>query len=159
MIVVQAPKDIHLLAVYLSPKVFLAGGITNCPNWQQEFIDHCNSKDPDYTRFALYNPRRDDFDINDPHATEEQITWVFEKLKESDVIVFWFSRGSINPIVLYELGMWGNSREKKIFVGVDEEYPRKGDVYIQTMLARNEVYLDIVTSVKQLADKLCMYMV
>ena len=38
-----------------------------------------------------YNPRRKDFPINDPIASEEQITWEFEHLKNSDIIIFWFA--------------------------------------------------------------------
>jgi len=118
-------------------KIFLAGGITNCPDWQSDLIAKLrNITDID---LDIYNPRRKNFPINDPKASYEQILWEFEKLKNTDMIVFWFSRGSLNPIVLYELGMWGNSRDTSIIVGIDREYERRRDVMIQTNLARPEL--------------------
>ena len=88
---------------------------------------------------AIYNPRRKNFPINDLHASEAQITWEFEKLRDADMIAFWFSKGSLNPIVLYELGKWGNSSSKPIIVGVDDGYERFMDVEIQTNLARPDI--------------------
>ena len=87
----------------------------------------------------MFNPRRENFPIHDPNAANEQIKWEYDKLKESDMIIFWFSRGSLNPIVLYELGMWGNSRDIPIIIGIDEGYERKQDVEIQTKLAKPDV--------------------
>ena len=115
-------------------KVFLAGGITNCPDWQAEIIE----KLKDEEGLILYNPRRANFPMDDPTAVDKQISWEYDKLKDADVIIFWFSRGSLNPIVLYELGMWGNSRpEKKIVIGCDPKYERIQDVEIQSRLAGN----------------------
>jgi hypothetical protein len=53
---------------------------------------------------------------------------------------------------LYELGMWGNSRNKLIVVGCDLEYKRKNDVGIQTKLARRE--LTVVFSLGDLIKEL-----
>ncbi len=119
-------------------KIFLAGGITNCPDWQSDLIAKLRGSNIT-TNIDIYNPRRKNFPINDPKASYEQILWEFEKLKDADMIVFWFSRGSLNPIVLYELGMWGNSRDTPITVGIDREYERRQDVMIQTNLARPEL--------------------
>ena len=84
-------------------------------------------------------PMSPNFPINDPTASEQQITWEYQQLRDADIISFWFSVGSLNPIVLYELGRWGNSSNKKIVIGVDKEYERKQDVVIQTKLSRPEV--------------------
>ncbi len=119
-------------------KIFLAGGITNCPDWQSDLIAKLRGSNIT-TNIDIYNQRRKNFPINDPKASYEQILWEFEKLKDADMIVFWFSRGSLNPIVLYELGMWGNSRDTPITVGIDREYERRQDVMIQTNLARPEL--------------------
>jgi len=119
-------------------KVFLAGGITNCPNWQKEIIDKMKEEDIGEAEVYLFNPRRENFPINDPNASKEQIEWEFEALRDADMIIFWFSRGSLNPIVLYELGMWGNSRDIPIVIGIDEGYERRQDVEIQTELARED---------------------
>ena len=120
-------------------KVFLAGGITNCPEWQNELISKFEKITPKNICLDLYNPRRKNFPINNPNASEEQIEWEYNKMKEADIILFWFSGGSLNPIVLYELGMWGNSRTTPIVIGIDNAYIRNQDVILQTKLARLEV--------------------
>lgn len=113
--------------------LFLAGGITGCPDWQSEIIPLIDS---DYA--TLLNPRRADFPIGDPTAAEKQITWEHEALRFADGILFWFPCETICPIVLYELGAWSMT-QKPIFVGVHPDYLRKQDVVIQTRLARPEV--------------------
>lgn len=133
MKIVEAPNDYYSIESAHATKIFLAGGITNCPDWQSEVVA---ALEADPTDAIVYNPRRKDFPIGDPSASEMQIAWEYDKLKNADVIAFWFSRGSLNPIVLYELGMWGNSRETDIVIGVDPEYERIQDVEIQTALAR-----------------------
>lgn len=55
--------------------VFLAGGITNCPNWQWNVIKLLKDAVNDYPNLVILNPRRDNFPIDDPNASEEQITW------------------------------------------------------------------------------------
>lgn len=117
------------------PAVFLAGGITGCEEWQEKvrnsIIEDC----------VLLNPRRKDFPIKDPFAAEEQITWEFKMLEQTDLITFWFSDKTIQPIVLYELGRWLNS-SKSIILSVHPNYPRKQDVYIQTKLARSNLTIN-----------------
>jgi hypothetical protein len=88
--------------------------------------------------------------MNDPNAAEEQITWEFKHLVSSDIISFWFSKGSINSIVLFELGKYGlSSNNKQILIGIDPGYERTQDVVIQTKLARPEI--EIVYSLDDLA--------
>lgn len=118
-------------------KLFLAGGITNCPNWQLDIINMLKDQ-TSYIQdnIIVFNPRRENFPIHDLTAAKDQITWEYKRLKESDIIVFWFSRGSLNPIVLYEYGKYGTSQPTEIVVGIDDEYERKQDVEIQTKLAR-----------------------
>ena len=137
-------------------RIFLAGGITNCPDWQTDIIAKLRGSRI-ITDLDIYNPRRKNFPIHEPNASLEQIKWEFEKLKTADMIIFWFSRGSLNPIVLYELGMWGNSRNTKIIIGTDTEYERRRDVIIQTNLARPELPLlcsleGIVEEIKRIVD-------
>ena len=131
-LIIEAPNEVYSLKNKNNIKIFLAGGITNCRDWQFELIE----KLKDIRGITLYNPRRKDFPMNDPKAAEEQITWEYEKLKEARIIVFWFSKGSLNPIVLYELGMWGNSKPTTTVIGSDPEYERRQDVMIQTQLAK-----------------------
>lgn len=45
------------------PSVFLAGGITDCPDWQDEATRLFADMD-----VAVLNPRRENFPIHDPNA-------------------------------------------------------------------------------------------
>jgi len=150
-LVIESPNEVYSLKNQNNLKIFIAGGITNCPDWQSILID--SLKDiPDIT---LYNPRRKNFPIGDPKIAEEQITWEYNHLRDADIIVFWFSKGAINPIVLYELGMWGNSRpEKKIIIGCDAEYERIQDVEIQSRLAGNNEFHFTLESISDTIKKL-----
>jgi len=116
----------------LHPTVFLAGGIMNCPNWQAKIVDLL--KDIDVT---LYNPRRKNYPMDDPAAVEEQIAWEHDRLRSADVRLFWFADGSVQPIVLFELGA-ALERGGHIVIGVDPAYARKIDVGIQTHLQRTD---------------------
>jgi len=118
------------------------------------------SKNHDYLcDVIVYNPRRAYFPNYVKEEIEKQIIWEYDKMKESDIIVFWFARGSLNPIVLlYNLGKWGNS--KSIVVGIEDGYERKADVEIQTRLSRpdikisyglREFYYNILMEVKKLS--------
>lgn len=145
-VVITAPEMPLSVETESNIKLFLAGGITNCPDWQKEIIEQL--KDLPYLN--IYNPRRTDFDVTKPEETERQVVWEYKALSKADMILFWFSKGSLNPIVLYELGMWGNSRNLPIFIGVDPEYTRGYDVAIQTKLARPDI-MNIYGSVEDLA--------
>lgn len=124
--------------------VFLAGGITGCPNWQQEMRSFLQDTD-----LVLLNPRREHFPIGDPNAALEQITWEHRYLRIADAILFWFPCETICPIVLYELGAYSRAT-KPIFVGVHPEYERRRDVEIQTRLVRPDV--DVVYGLEDLAS-------
>ena len=146
-IVIEAVGEIYSVENQNNIKLFLAGGIQNCPDWQSEMVDmlgHVND-------LTIYNPRRPNFPIDNPKATEEQITWEYNHLNNADLISFWFSKGSLNPIVLFELGKFIET-DKKIFIGMDPEYQRKQDVEIQTLLSNPSI--EIVYSVKELSDQI-----
>jgi hypothetical protein len=147
-LIIEAPNEVYSLANNNNIKLFLAGGITNCPDWQSELIKKLKK----FPNLTIYNPRRANFPIGDIQAADEQVTWEFDHLREANIIIFWFSKGSLNPISLYELGMWGNSRETAILIGVDPDYERKQDVIIQTALARPEV--EIYNSLDEIEDKM-----
>lgn len=71
-------------------KVFIAGGISNCPNWQEdEFIFLTKtvvSHLSDAPNIVLINPRRDQFDVNDPLASDVQIEWEHDHLNIADIV-------------------------------------------------------------------------
>ena len=130
-------------------KLFLAGGITDCPNWQQEAIKLLKD-----SQWQLLNPRRDDFPIGDPNAAQAQIEWEYGALRAADGILFWFPKETLCPIVLYELGCW-SSKYALIFIGVHPKYQRRQDVEIQTKLVRPDI--EIVYSLKKLCKQVKDY--
>jgi hypothetical protein len=130
MVYIEAPTTVKGLPW---SSVFLGGGITDCPDWQSKVVDGLRD-----LNIILYNPRRENFPIEDPNAAEAQIKWEFEHLRKSDALIFWFPKESLCPIVLYELGAWSMT-DKPLFVGTDPEYKRRQDVEIQTRLARPDV--------------------
>jgi hypothetical protein len=133
---IEAPNTCSKAGV----RVFCAGGITNCPDWQQDLRLSLETKLA-HVPVILFNPRRKNFPIGSPSAAEAQIRWEFTHLHLADVILFWFSRGSDNPIVQYEYGMhlsrmlYSRRKLPSIVCGVDCEYSRKADVLIQTSLS------------------------
>ena len=143
--IVDTPPETGFNTIGMT-KVFLGGGIGDYPDWQRDFIKEFGSKvSLRQQAIHLYNPR---WDIK--WTGVQQIEWEFNKLKDSDVIILWFSRGGMNRIVFYELGLWVNSTGRKAFIGCDPEFDRKEDVVIQTKLARPE--LTIYTNLKDLAE-------
>jgi hypothetical protein len=126
-----------------SISLFLAGGITGCPDWQSDIVRLF-----DDTSLTLLNPRRANFPIADPSAAEAQIRWEHEHLRRAVAVLFWFPRESLCPIVLYELGAWSMTN-KPLFIGVHQLYQRKKDVEVQTHLARPDV--QVVYSLRDVA--------
>ena len=125
--------------------VFLAGGITNCPDWQKDII---NKLQTDYTnlddKLVIFNPRRENFPIGDKSASYKQIEWEFNALEKADIFSMYFTSGvSDQPICMYELGRYISRMQAKypvdwkyrIIISVEDGYKRKEDVLIQTQLA------------------------
>jgi hypothetical protein len=131
--------------------VFLAGGITDCPNWQQEIVTMLKD-----TGLTLLNPRRTNFPIHDPGAALAQITWEHKHLRTAAAISFWFPMETLCPIVLYELGAWSMT-DKPIFVGRHPKYQRVQDVDIQTGLARPDIV--VVAALSDLARQVRQWQV
>lgn len=131
-IVIESPNELYSLQSESNIKLFLAGGITDCPDWQSQAIKGLS----DIDNLTIFNPRRENWDISDASATEKQTIWEFRKLSESNVIAFWFSKGSLNPITLYELGYWIG--KKPIVIGIDKDYQRREHVIVQARLAGYE---------------------
>lgn len=150
MKIVTAPEDFIPLQTEI--KCFLAGGITNCPDWQTDVINQLKKIDTEIPgeldRLVLFNPRRPNFPINDPNAAEEQITWEFKWLQQMDLFTMWFSGGdSDQPICMYELGRnlqrmvyrFPTDYSHRILISYDSSYKRAQDVKIQTELAFKEL--------------------
>ena len=134
--------------------LFLAGGITGCPDWQE---DVCRKLDD--THWIVLNPRRKNFPIEDKGAAKEQITWEHDMLRLASARLFWFPCETLCPIVLFELGAW-SMRSGPLFVGVHPDYARRQDVEIQLSLARPDVKIvydleELVMQVRTWAPELC----
>src|SRR5581483_5244362 len=125
--------------------LFLAGGISGCPDWQAHMTALLASLD-----LVLLNPRRMNYPWNDPAAAEEQIAWEHRHLRRATGVLFWFPSETLCPIALYELGAWSMT-EIPLFVGAHPGYPRRIDVLIQTRLVRPEV--TVVATLEDLAEQ------
>lgn len=148
-------KEIIAPTEYIMQKneisLFLAGGITNCPKWQKDIIKRLNDYQTD--ELVVFNPRRDNFPIDDKTAAYEQILWEFNQLNNIDIFSIYFSSGvSDQPICMYELGRYIAKMqyrfpidwEERIIISVEDGYKRKEDVIIQTSLAcGNKVLVNV----------------
>jgi len=132
-LIITAPKEVYSIENTKNTKLFLAGGVTNCPDWQTAVCKELRGVDG----LTIYNPRRKTFK-DTPQEAEKQIVWEYNHLADADILAFWFSHGSLNPITLYELGRWGNSAKKQLIIGIDPKYQRRQDVIVQTILARDD---------------------
>jgi hypothetical protein len=113
--------------------VYLAGGITGCPDWQSEMVRLLKNE-----YITILNPRRKIFSVYDQNTIHEQIYWEYLMLRQADLISFYFPKETLCPIVLFELGSWLNTN-KPIVIGIDPNYKRKLDVEIQTRLVRQDL--------------------
>ena len=133
MKVITAPESID--SIFESRCCFLAGGITNCKEWQKDVIELLSKYDG-----ILFNPRRNNFPINDQGAARTQILWEFNALERADVFSMWFSNApSDQPICFYELGRHLALRKafgelNSVVIGVEPGFKRTQDVLIQTEL-------------------------
>lgn len=160
-------------------KVFLAGGITNCIDWQMDVLNNLDYLNARSYNISIYNPRRKDFDVHNPNAAEEQIAWEFENLNNMDIFSMYFANSeSVQPICFYELGRHLEKMKNRfpddyldrIVITVNDSFSRKNDVITQCKLALgkdiikvcpdyNTTYhaLDIITCAKKLLKKIINY--
>ena len=180
MLYIEAPNGVPP-SLPKKPALFLAGGITGCPDWQMKMCELLCNQD-----LVVMNPRRKNFDVSEADASRHQIEWEHTHLRMADAVLFWFPCETLCPIVLFELGAWaywqrgsdaefGNvefhhgftadelvanwrqqmgsvGHEKKpIFVGVHPDYARRTDVEIQLALQRPDV--TVASSLEELAQQ------
>ncbi len=124
---VEAPERLRRHQPGDGPVVFLAGGITGCPDWQAEARALLDDTD-----LVVCNPRQPTFDVTDPNAAGDQIAWEVEHLRAADLVLFWFPASDevAQPIALFELGMALGQR-RELAVGTDLDYCRRYDVVQQ----------------------------
>lgn len=142
-----APDE--FVAADYSPRIvslFLAGGITGCPDWQLEM----ESKLEGIPNLITFNPRRESFDVSDPSFSVEQIAWEHRHLAMAAYTLFWFPKEGMCMITLFELGkVLGQGR--KVFVGCHPEYIRAFDVNEQCRHLRP--HMKIATTIDELATQ------
>ena len=134
--VIYVPKENEI-------KCFIAGGITQCDNWQEKVIDLLSAEN-DLDNLVVYNPRRKNFDVFDSAKAQEQIVWEFMQLEQMDIFSMYFCNSpSVQPICWYELGRnlvrmqqrFPNDWRTRIGITIEPNYSRDFDVRMQSLLA------------------------
>lgn len=111
--------------------VFLAGGISNCDNWQTQVIADLSGYD-----LTVFNPRRPQtLDHKDRDTASVQIAWERKYIRAVSTVAFYFPAETLCPITLLELGA-ALERNQNLIVACNYNYERILDVEIQTKLAR-----------------------
>ena len=135
--------------------IFLAGGISNCRDWQKEMVELLSVND----NLTVFNPRRENFKVFKGSSgyleSEKQIAWEHKYLRKASQIAFWFSRETVQPMTLFELGSAFSGSAAELFVGVDLDYARYFDVVIQCKLADHTGR--IAENINQLAEAVNIY--
>lgn len=144
-VVVTAPE--HRYFPPKSLKVFLAGGIRNCPDWQSMVINDLTDEWVDinstYEHLFIMSPKWTK-ELNPPIDDRRQIEWEFDMLEKCDLFTMYFAGGdSDQPICMYELGRNIERMKKKypsdwterIVITCEGSYKRLMDVIIQVDLA------------------------
>ncbi|MFD8855017.1 nucleoside 2-deoxyribosyltransferase domain-containing protein [Streptomyces sp. NPDC059604] len=132
-------------------KVFLAGGMHNCPDWRADAIAAFERSWPDRRPLGLFSPRRS---VSGSSGFDEaMVGWEHRHLSRADLVLFWFPAGNAHrpeqPIALYELGAAAASG-RPVAVGVEHGYRRRPDVLAQLRYARPElpVHHDLGSTVR-----------
>ena len=153
--VVTAPE--HRYFPKKALKVFLAGGICKCIQWQDMVIDRFGDEiqidNFTYDELYLLNPRRTDW-IEKPGAAERRIEWEFDMIERCDVFTMYFAGGeSDQPICMYELGRnllrmqyeYPTTWKERIVITCNKDYKRLNDVLTQVRLATDgQVKVNVV---------------
>lgn len=113
-----------------SRSIFLAGGITDCPDWQARACEMLDRN----TSLTVLNPRRKDWPMSGG-MSEQQIIWERLHLNVADEIIFWFPKETLCPIALFELGTLLTD-PRPLHIGCDPDYARRVDLEIQVPLLR-----------------------
>jgi len=126
----QSPDKLPF--TFQKQSVFVAGGISNCPDWQNEIVALI-----DHDLYDVVNPRREGGFDRTGATAEEQITWEHRALNLVDACIFWFPKETLCPISLFELGkmlMHAHHHDVRLAVGWDPEYQRAFDLEVQIKL-------------------------
>jgi len=144
MIYIEAPHP-YRPAHSDEPSIFLAGGITACPDWQRDARMLLTGKP-----VVVLNPRRASYDPDREDTLAQQVAWEHHHhhLHLADLTLFWFPHRdpqvTVQAITLLELGTAiaeAQLRGRRITVGADAHYPRRADLELQLHHALPELTL------------------
>ena len=124
--------------------IFLAGGISHCPDWQSTISGMFDKK------YSLFNPRRPNMTVFKKEDSDYQIEWECKYLNFCDHIIFWFPKESVCPITLFELGKY-TATDKNIVIGIEKGYTRSFDIMKQMSLL-NGRNIRIVSTLKEIVS-------
>lgn len=146
MRLITCPEQLNTLLPGKS--VFLAGGITGCPDWQTDITKYIAMYSEE-ANINLVNPRRSNFDITNINMSKEQIEWEHRHLLLTDLKLFWFPKETLCPITLFELAYCAQ-RGDDVVVGIEKGYQRDLDVREQLKHLRPDI--PIVQGIFNLGD-------
>jgi len=148
--IITAPEYKENLHKMKKTKIFLAGGISGCEDWQAEVAEELDNRDK-----IVFNPRRNDFPSEPTQQEElEQVRWEIQHMDETNEILFWFSDATIQPITLFEFGKWLTWVQhippycKPLYVGIHPNYPKRMNLHAQIALTRPDLHF--VNSIREL---------
>jgi hypothetical protein len=121
------------LSLTIPNALFIAGGISGCPDWQNTAISLLSPLPDDW---MVMNPRRQIFPAG---CAKSQICWEIKALERANAILYWFPKETLCPITLFELGEWLRDQSKAVFVGCHPAYQRKSDVETQIGFIRPSI--------------------
>jgi len=129
---IQAPDDVRQGT--LPQRIFLAGGISNCPVWQDEIINLIDTDKHD-----VINPRRKNNFESYGDIAAEQIAWEHDAFTVINACVFWFPHETLCPVTLLEIGkqlsyIGQYNVIRPLIVGWHPEYKRAFDLEQQISL-------------------------
>ena len=101
--------------------LFLAGGSTK---WR-ETVEHTLECNEDFHSVVILDP----YDEN--YSTLPNTAWEAQMMKKADCIVFWFTKESVCPVSLFELGYALRDHTKDIIIGVEPGYPKEDELDAQ----------------------------
>lgn len=120
-------------AFFKNQSVFVAGGISNCPDWQSDIVTNCMNTE----KYDIVNPRRSTGFDNTGLTAREQITWEHMALSKVDSCIFWFPQETLCPITLFEFGKFlikAKQHSVSLIVGWHQNYQRAFDLEVQIQL-------------------------
>lgn len=150
--IVKAPEKYYEEAGL--KKIFFAGSIEmgKAELWQDRLAKDIQHEERD---IVIFNPRRDDWDSSweqsiDNYQFKKQVDWELDSIDRSELVVFYFDKGTMSPITLMELG-YVAARSIPAVVYCPEGFWRKGNVDVMCFrenIPMAETYEDLVSFIK-----------